>query len=153
LSIVYFGLFAQNDKADKRIAEIESFKKYEITKIDTSALKVFIDSTTEVTGIVYYIKKSKNNLFGKITVNTKTDFGEVKRDLYLYENAGLFAIIDNIKRNDNTIEKLTYYIEEGQPFEVIDQNGKNVTEAINRKQFEYSIKLMFTRLLQQQFKI
>jgi hypothetical protein len=153
LSIISFVLFGQTEKVDKRIVEIESFKKYKIIKVDNEDdLKIFSDSATVVTEIIYSLKKNRNNIFGKMTVNSKTDLGEIKRIFYLDESSGLFAIIDNISHTDNTIEKRTYYFsEKRQLFRVVDQNGKDLTSTINSKQFDYSIKLMFTKLFQQKY--
>lgn len=152
LSMIFFGLSAQSDKADQRIAEIESYKKYKIVTVDNrDDLKILSDSITEVTGIICSMKKDKNNIFGKMTVNSKTDVGEVQRTFYLDESSGLFAIIDRIKCNDTTEKRTYYFSEKGQLFRVNDQKGKDITAAINSSEFDYSIKIMFTKLIQQRY--
>jgi uncharacterized lipoprotein NlpE involved in copper resistance len=153
LCIVYFVLVGQSVKIDKRIDEIEAFKKYDFIQVDNKdELKILSDSVTEVTGIIYSLKKTKNdNIFGKMVINSKTDSEEIKRTFYLDESSGLFAIIDNIKRDDK-VEKRTYYFnKEGELLSVIDQNGSDLTSTVNSKQFAYSIKLMFTKLIQQRY--
>ncbi|MBI3219954.1 MAG: hypothetical protein HYZ44_10610 [Bacteroidetes bacterium] len=153
LSIFYFALLGQNEKIDKRIHEIESYKKYDFINVDNKdELKILSDSITEVTAISYSLKKTKNdNIFGKMIVNSKTDSEEIKRTFYLDERSGLFAIVDSIKRNDK-VEKRTYYFsEEGELLRVIDQNGGDLTSTVNSKQLAYSIKLMFTKLIQQKY--
>jgi hypothetical protein len=145
LSIVAIGLFGQNAGADKKVIEIESFKRYEITKLDNKDdLKGLSDSTIEVTEMVNYLRKSKNNLSGKVTENSKSSAGEVKRTYYFNEQAGIFAIVDDIKRNDNTTERLRYYFGGGQLTQVIDENNNEVTKRIDKQRLYYWIARMFT---------
>ena len=111
----------------------ETFKKYEIIKIDSKEdLKLLSDSTTEVTEMINYLRKGNGNQSGKVTENSKTKNEEIKRTYYFNEQARLFAIIDHINTNDNKTRKLTYYFGGGQLLSVIDESNRDVTSTINK---------------------
>lgn len=140
-----FGLFGQHTDADKKIFEIESFKKYEIIKIDDKeGLKMLSDSTVEVTGMVNYLRKSNINRAGKVTESSRSVVGMTERTYYFNDRYELFAIIDFIRDNTNVTRKLTYYFGSGELKEVLDENRKNVTTTIDKQQLYHWIRRMFT---------
>jgi hypothetical protein len=144
LSLTSFELFGQDAAADKMIIEIDSFKKYETTKTDNKEdLKSLGDSTIEITEVINYMRKNRNNLSGKVTENSKTSAGEIKRTYYFNEQSKLFAIVDQIKDRDNTRKKLTYYFGGGQLTRVIDDAKNDVTNTINKQHLYYWIIKMF----------
>lgn len=145
LCLVAAELFGQNTTADKKILEIESFKRYEIVKIDNKADLIQIsDSTVEITEVVNYQRKNKNDQSGKVTENSQNQFRQTKRTYYFNEKGVIFAIIDNIKFNDNTTNKVTYFFTGGQLTQVIDKNNIDITTSINRDKLYESIIRMFT---------
>lgn len=144
LSLFVAKLFGQNATADKMILEIESFKRYEILKIDNKAdLILLSDSTLEMTEVVNYQRKNKNDQSGKVTENSQNKLRQTKRTYYFNEKSVIFAIIDNIKFNDNTTNKVTYYFTGGQLTQVIDKNNIDITTSINKEELYDWIIRMF----------
>lgn len=143
LSLVSLGVFGQKPTADKKIAELEAFKKYEIIKIDNQEdLKALSDSTIEITEMVNYMRKNRNDQSGKVTENSKTKRGEMHRTYYFSES-GLFAIIERITTKDNSTKVLTYYFGGGQLTNVFDGDKNDVTSSINKQQLYDWIRKMF----------
>ncbi|AYB29513.1 hypothetical protein D4L85_02450 [Chryseolinea soli] len=130
--------------ADKRIAEIESFKNYEVTKFNNEDdLKLLSDSATKITELTHYARKGKSNFSGKLTQNSRTKIGEIKRTYYFNERSELFAIVDSITTADNRTRKLTYYFGGGQLTNVVDENKNDVTNTVNKQQLYLWIRRMF----------
>ena len=144
LSIVTIGLHGQNAATDKKITEIESFRKYVIIRIDNyHDLKLQSDSAIEIIEVVNYKRKDKNNLLGKVTETARTKAGEIKRTYYFNDQSSLFAIVDHLKTIDNAPRKLTYYFGSGQLTKVIDEGKNDVTNTIDKQRLYYWIRRMF----------
>jgi hypothetical protein len=134
ISIIAEGLFAQNAAADKKISEIESFKKYEVTRLDNNALlKTIGDSTIEITEVTNYQKGNKKDQSGKVTENSKYKSKEVKRTYYFNEESAIFAIVDHVKYNDNTTDEMTYYFDRGQLTHVFDKSKNDITNTVDKE--------------------
>ena len=143
LCLVNCGLMGQNPLADKKIIDIDSFKKYTINKIDNNAdLDSLSDKITKVTEMIGYNRESKTDLSGKVTEKSTAYGCETNRTYYFNDKSKLFAIIDNNTCNTIT-KKLIYYFGNGKLTQVIDENKNDVTSAIDKEYLYYWIKRMF----------
>ena len=142
-SLIIQGLYGQNEIADKKIIEIESYKRYKIQKVDNKDdLKPLGDSTSEVTGLTNYLRKGDGR--GKVTESSKFKGGETNRTYYFNEKWRLFAMVDFINYDDKKTSRLTYYFGNGQLLQVVDENKNIVTDRINKEKLYNWIRMMFT---------
>lgn len=134
----------QHAGADKKITEIESFKKYQVAKFDRKEdLAIVNDSAIQVTEITYYTKKGKNNGMGKVTEHSN-GINESRLRTYYFNEAGkLFSMIESIHKRDSSTTNLRYYFSGGSLTEVVDENRKNVIGSIDTNYLYIWIRKMF----------
>jgi hypothetical protein len=135
------GLWGQNEDADRKIIEIEKYKKYEVMEIKGTDKLDLKDSTTEVIAIGNFTRK-KDGL-GKSTEESITKGGRRNRTYYFNEGNKLFAIVESLKQDSGVAKRLTYYFAKGQLSQVIDENKYNVTETVDRQRLYNWIRYMF----------
>lgn len=134
LFFIPFVLFSQDKHFEKRVAEIESYKKYhKIVINDANEFREISDSVNLVE-VVTYSKRSKKDQSGKVTELTQLPIGDNKRTYYFDERGKLFAIIDEFKANQGVVKRLSYRFRDGALLNVIDEKNKDVTATINRDQ-------------------
>ncbi|MCB0489399.1 MAG: hypothetical protein KDC99_13045 [Cyclobacteriaceae bacterium] len=134
----------QRASADKKIIEIESFRRYQVVKIDGKEdLAVVSDSTIHVTEITNYTRRGKNRGMGKVTEHSNGANGSRLRTYYFNEAGKLFSMIESIRKRDSSIANLRYYFSGGRLAEVVDENGQNLTNSIDKNYLYSWIRKMF----------
>jgi len=137
-----FGL-AQNVMADQKMKEIESFKKFSVSKAKTNS-PGSPDTSIRVIELVSFTRK-KDGL-GKVVQRSRYQGTEVKRTCFFNEESKLFAIRDSIWYDNHTKRQLNYYFKNGKLESAIDSKNENVTTNINQTELFFWLKSMFDNL-------
>jgi hypothetical protein len=139
--LIAFGLSGQNQLADKKISEIEAYKKYQLMEVRGKDKLTLKDSLVEVTAIGTYRRK-KDGL-GKSTEESVFKGGQRNRVYYFNEGDKLFAIKDLLKYDNGGTKSFIYYFAAGKLSQVFDENKNNVTDSIAEQRLYFWIRYMF----------
>lgn len=136
-------LMAQVESIDRKIVELEAYKKYQVTRFDKKEDMVHLsDSIREFLELTNYSRKSKTDFSGKTLERSRTKTGERDRIYYFNEKGKLIAMVDRIREGE-TRHVLTYYFQNGQLEQVRDENKNDLTSTIDKGVIYFWIRRMF----------
>ncbi|HPM29635.1 MAG TPA: hypothetical protein PLJ60_04795 [Chryseolinea sp.] len=138
LSLISFTLLGQDRLVDinKKVVEIENYRKYEIVKFDSNDLN-HIDKK-----LIESIDYQGENGLGKTEIKQKIENGNCLATYY-FDNQSLIAIKERKYTGVVTFSLMTYYFLDHTFIKAMNDKGADKTSEIDRAELSKRIRNIF----------
>lgn len=137
-SLINFGLLGQDlISIDKKIKEIEDYKKYTIVRFDSTDLASVSKDLIET---IQYNRK--NGGLHKVQIKQKIETGFCFRTYY-FDNENLLSIREKKYKGDAIQILMHYYFVDNKFVKALDSNGADETTKIDKEELRNRIRNIF----------
>jgi len=138
LTLINFSLLGQDlSSVDKKVAEIERYKKYETVRFDSTDLASVSKDLIET---IQYNRK--NSGLHKIEIREKIENGFCFRTYY-FDKENLISIREKKYNGETILVLMNYYFVDNEFVKALDSKGIDKTNMIDKKELTDRIRKIF----------